>query len=864
MEGCIDAGSGSGGSSIVHDLLLIAVSSVATCVAIAGYNYYIDRQVEDIKNEDKKKEAAAADEEGADENLRRPGALRGLAKQQASTNVVSAKAAPPGVTGSIAAALAHTEGGMEASGRFLSAVLSMLWDHASDAISNTVLEVLEPILADLPVSLRFTKFDLGDVPIITRNMFIHRADDEQDEKLGGASMVQIDFDVDWNGECDIALEASIKKITKVTFGVRHFKLSGRMHLLLGPLTRELPVTSAVQFGFIDPPEIELEYTGAAQSLTDKLSFVDIKTKLVEVIRQVLAGVLCLPNRMIIPVNPVTYNYFHAYRPPVGMVRLAAVRGRGFKVARRKMKITKDIPDVYCEISLGASGFLGKKFRTSTKRDALSPSWEGDDRGSGDMILYDVDQTVYLQVYDEDRGDSDDFLGEAEISVRDLFGNEGRSELELIVEGEKTGCYVTMSGELFHLSYNVLDSHASPQYGKKDQLCGLVTIIVAGAFDIPLPKEDAGTYVKVTYGEGSNHEKEFFTAPVVDCLGIDSLNPLFNAAFHMPLSAAMLKKRGKEGECDIVFELIDGDGANKSKGLGKLGTFTVTHESLLGAKGHVIEETRPIGEGGAKVEFRVALSGVQSEQEKMRGPTQGVMESKAPQPSPSPTLQAIEETPPLAKVPQVSKDTPLVTKAPQASEKTPLLAKAPQASKDTPLLAKAPQASYHPPPLAEVQPSPSPPVQEEGGVASGATMAPTATTIRVTAASGRGFQVKKHRLRKDDVPDVYCKIRLIPGRGGGAPSKEYWRTSTIMNNTAPVWNESKEFYYIYGADPSSSTAVVHVEAWEANKTSMNDHIGTAEFSVERLLSEGTMEAELHAAKSGGPMDAYVTLKCIRLG
>ncbi len=52
--------------------------------------------------------------------------------------------------------------------------------------------------------------------------------------------------------------------------------------------------------------------------------------------------------------------------------------------------------------------------------------------------------------------------------------------------------------------------------------------------------------------------------------------------------------------DVIFLLIDIDGANGTPGRGALGTITVTHEELLMAHGHTTTETRPIGVGGGDV------------------------------------------------------------------------------------------------------------------------------------------------------------------------------------------------------------------------------------------------------------------------
>ena len=227
------------------------------------------------------------------------------------------------------------------------------------------------------------------------------------------------------------LQATLTKSAKVTFGVSKLKLSGRMHILLSPLVNELPVISAVQYGFINPPDIQLTFTGAVQAITSKLGCV--QTALISVIQSSLASMLVLPYRMVMPMDLGSYDYFDTYQPPVGMVRLTAVEGRGFKVLQKA--ILKDIPDIYCLLSLGGSMSTHRPaFRTKTKYDDLTPSWKDE---SVDYILYDMDQKIYLEVYDEDATpmDPDDLLGKAEISVRDLFrtNDDPFAELQLKLE-----------------------------------------------------------------------------------------------------------------------------------------------------------------------------------------------------------------------------------------------------------------------------------------------------------------------------------------------------------------------------------------------------------------------------------------------
>lgn len=54
-------------------------------------------------------------------------------------------------------------------------------------------------------------------------------------------------------------------------------------------------------------------------------------------------------------------------------------------------------------------------------------------------------------------------------------------------GVTTGAFVTLDAELFHLSKKSM-SFSLPEFDGKNKLCGLLTVIITRAFDIPYPKE----------------------------------------------------------------------------------------------------------------------------------------------------------------------------------------------------------------------------------------------------------------------------------------------------------------------------------------------------------------------------------------
>ena len=128
------------------------------------------------------------------------------------------------------------------------------------------------------------------------------------------------------------------------------------------------------------------------------------------------------------------------------------------------------------------------------------------------------------------------------------------------------------------------------------------------------------------------------------------------------------------------------------------------------------------------------------------------------------------------------------------------------------------------------------------------------TIRITAVRGRGFNIRKRRIgKKDDVPDVYAVIKL--NKADGEDKSPKWQTATIKDDTMPTWNESRDFTHV---DPVRD--VVVVELYDENK-GKDEYLGTAAFSVEKLLRKRVLEIEL---RDGSELtESYVTLRCLHL-
>mmetsp|Transcript_37147 Transcript_37147/g.57062 ORF Transcript_37147/g.57062 Transcript_37147/m.57062 type:complete len:703 (-) Transcript_37147:119-2227(-) len=625
---------------------------------------------------------------------------------------------------------------------FLSDIIAQLWSYINVAGGETIKETVEPMFAEMMpkpfTNTRFTKVDLGRVPIRMDNIVVHELKD---------GCVQFDLDVIWVTDCDIKLKADILG----TFGVNRIELEGRMSFLMKPLVAELPIVSAIQYSFVNLPRLDLSYSGLAQLAN--FSLVDNAIR--KILEESLNSMIVLPHRMLYKMDPGS-DFLGAYQPLLGIARVTILSGKGFVIEKRTFG-KDDIPDVYCNVKLG-----GRSLRTKTIKDNLTPVWKDEYM---DFCLSDYDQVLDIEVWDEDGGamDPDDFLGETKISVGDIMLDGKTTTIELLEKDKKgTGAFLTLRCDVYKLTPSLRSFEAKTK--RPNLLCGVLVVLVKRAFDLPVARKDASSFVKVNF-----LQSEFVTSVIVDYPGIDALNPFYDAAFEIPLTTDMIANKDNA----VVLTLINGTSI--------IGTAKVTLATLQMTAEKEVYEKRAIGGKNSLplLEFRVQVRG-------MDVPLGSEVKS------PTRTKQEIT---PIKKLPQaVTKSTPV------------------------------------PPP---------PPLQESPATAA-------LPKIRITALEGLGFKARKRRMRKDDIPDVYLKIRF-----GSSP--QVWRTATIKNDMNPKWNESTEYRL------SDRGQVIHADVYDENKRSEDDFLGFVRVAVGKILLEGG-EMQLEIQNNGTGTNNFIKLGC----
>lgn len=146
----------------------------------------------------------------------------------------------------------------------LSDLIQNLWPHIKIAAANMITQMMYETFAELPkplCTLRITQMDFGKVPIRLENIVVHKPNSSttSSNNNGNNDYFQMDMDIVWKSECDIQMKAYVGSL-----GVRDFTLSGRMSLIFKPLTDRLPCFTAIQYAFLHPPHLELDFTGLAQ------------------------------------------------------------------------------------------------------------------------------------------------------------------------------------------------------------------------------------------------------------------------------------------------------------------------------------------------------------------------------------------------------------------------------------------------------------------------------------------------------------------------------------------------------------------------------------------------------------------------
>jgi hypothetical protein len=351
-------------------------------------------------------------------------------------------------------------------------------------------------------------------------------------------------------------------------------------VLLCPLTNIIPLIGAAQVAFINPPTLELDFTNAANIADCAL----ISKSIRKVILNIIGSMAVLPNRFLVKLDATT-DFFKAYQPHIGILRVTIDKATGIGgpkksgVKRLFDKIAKDIPDCYCKVNIGAEDV----WRTTTKSNDHNPVWNE----THDFLIMDDDQGISIDVQDDDLVGDDD-IGIGMTTVKQILLAGGSQELTLAHNGEPTPVKVTLHAKFYDLVPDAASLSSRGDHGD-GLICGLATVLIAGAFGIPGQRDELNPSVKVTWGD-----KEFRTAAKTYSPGVDIFSPSFDTAFRIPITTSMVAN-----PADFRITLM-----NKNA---ESGSVEVPFADVLSAPGMVLENQFDVG-SGATVRASISVHG----------------------------------------------------------------------------------------------------------------------------------------------------------------------------------------------------------------------------------------------------------------
>ena len=280
---------------------------------------------------------------------------------------------------------------------WLNEIISRSWSAIEGLTRNILMETVEPELQQmLPVSLKslhFEKFELGNKPPYIGNIISYSC-----QKNSRPSEFMMDVDVFYHGDAQVKFT-----VKNVKMGITDFQIHGTLRIILKPLLHCEPIVGGVTVFFLKRPQIAFNLT----NLLNLLEFPGLKKTLRQIVSDVIAKNVVLPNRIAIPLAGVVDPSDLQYPIPEGVLRVHLVEARGL-VDSDSSLIGSGSTDPYAVLEVGA-----QTFRTTRKKNDSSPVWQETFEAFVDNC---EGQELHICLYDHDIASKDTKIGEVNFKI----------------------------------------------------------------------------------------------------------------------------------------------------------------------------------------------------------------------------------------------------------------------------------------------------------------------------------------------------------------------------------------------------------------------------------------------------------------
>eukprot|EP00927_Polykrikos_kofoidii_P073118 TRINITY_DN69194_c0_g1_i1.p1 TRINITY_DN69194_c0_g1~~TRINITY_DN69194_c0_g1_i1.p1 ORF type:complete len:750 (+),score=134.82 TRINITY_DN69194_c0_g1_i1:227-2476(+) len=206
----------------------------------------------------------------------------------------------------------------------------------------------------------------------------------------GKDAIELDMAMRWS----TLFEKVQVKCGPVSVELSEIYFDGEACLLFHPLVPMIQIFGGLSFFFLNPPSIRLELTGVVEA---------VKSLVNRKVHRLLTTALVLPHLIPIYVNDaiVQDRITHVTPLPIGVFRVRVLEATDLVPADYSF-LRPASCDPYCLLKLGSC-----EFQTKTVKRKLDAAW-GDE--VFDFLVFNERQLLQVEVWDEDKTNSDDALG----------------------------------------------------------------------------------------------------------------------------------------------------------------------------------------------------------------------------------------------------------------------------------------------------------------------------------------------------------------------------------------------------------------------------------------------------------------------
>ncbi|OQV23911.1 Extended synaptotagmin-2 [Hypsibius exemplaris] len=273
-------------------------------------------------------------------------------------------------------------------------MLYQLWPFLNQYLVDMIIGIMEPAVnSALPavMKFKFERITMGDEAPRIGGIKVYK------EHIARGEIV-LDAEILYAGDAEVKARVGPGRI-----GFKEITIRGTMRIIFKPLVKQMPFIGGITAFFLNTPAVDFNLT----DLADVMDIPGLSELMRKVVQDQINYFLVLPNKISIPLVSDLSRYDLKFIPPDGVLRIFVAEAENLVRADIGI-IGKGKSDPYCVIRVGS-----QIFQTQVIKDNINPNWSEYfeavvDQASG--------QSLDLEVFDKDQGNTDDFLGRLNVDI----------------------------------------------------------------------------------------------------------------------------------------------------------------------------------------------------------------------------------------------------------------------------------------------------------------------------------------------------------------------------------------------------------------------------------------------------------------